>query len=350
MTNKEVLKKLKFVQEIKPEARWAKNCRADLLFKIKDSCHDAKQNECARLFVWLKLNFGFLLNLIFPERFVENFARPFAVSFVGAMIVIGSMATVGISRNTAPGSILYPVKIVGENIQLSLASNIEDKARLEMEFAGRRIEELNKLVAANKLSSVNLEEKMNKVTIKLRNNIHTANVHLAELDNSGEADKALKVAKEIDKKVLEYTVALNKINKTATVKSSMAEALSQVEEVSDKALEVIVAKHKDAQDGISDSEIAEKLNNKIASAIIEIDGGKDSKIENQALDQTFQDARDLIQTGDFAAALNKITEGKDIIKELRAKMDETMKHENNVEVEEDEDEAKNAEIGEVKKE
>ncbi|MFH1565009.1 MAG: DUF5667 domain-containing protein [bacterium] len=327
MTNKEILKKLKSVNEVNPNERWVSKNRSVLLLQIKESCPAVEHKMRGGIFAFLKLNFGFFLDTIIPQRFAENFARPLAVSFVGLMIVISSMAAMGMSQKTAPGNILYPLKIIGENVQLSFAKNIEDKARLEIEFAGRRMGELNKLVTDDKLSSANLEEKINKVTVKLKNNIRTANVHLAELDISGDAYNALKVAKEIDKKVSEYAAALNKINKTAAANPKMADALSTAEEASDKALEVIVAKHKkdDGQDGISDSDIAEKLNNKIASAIIDIDSEKNLKIENQELDQTFQDARDLIQTGDFAAALNKITEGKDIIKELRAKMEEEEK-------------------------
>ncbi|MFH1187660.1 MAG: DUF5667 domain-containing protein [bacterium] len=335
MTNKEILKKLKSVNEIIPNERWVSKNRSDLLLRIKESRPVCELNVWNRIFALLKLNFGFLLDMILPQRFVDNFARPLAVSFVGAMIVVGSISTIGISQNTTPGNILYPVKIIGENVQLSFTANVEDKARLEMEFAGRRIKELNKLVAENKLSSADLDEKVNKVALKLQNNIQTANVHLAELDQSGEAGKAMRVAKDIDKKVSEYTVALNKISGTAATKSKVAEALNQVEAVSDKALEVIVTKRKDSQDGISDSEIVEKLNNKIALTITDTGAGTDSKIENKELDQTIQDARDLIQTGDFAAALNKITEGKDIIKELRAKM-EAQVQENNETQEQDE--------------
>lgn len=322
MTNKEILRKLKMVREIKPQTRWLQNSRADLLFKIKENCPREKQNAWEKFFASLKLNFGFALDTILPQRLVDNFVRPLAVSFVGAMIVFSAMTTIGMSQNTMPGNILYPVKIIGENVQLSLTAKVEDKTRLEMEFAGRRIEELNKLVAANKLSPADLDEKINKVSSKLQNNIQTVNTHLAELDKSGEAGKAMRVAKDIDKKVSEYTAALNKISGTAATKSKVAEALIQVEGISDKALEVIVAKHKGAEeDGISDSEIVEKLNNKIALAIGDVDKGEDAKIQNEELDKTIQDARELIQTGDFAAALNKITEGKDIVKELRAKME-----------------------------
>lgn len=322
MTNKEILRKLILAREVKPEARWVKNSRADLLFKIKKSCSDAKQQSREDLFGWLKLNFGFVLNLIFPKFFADNIVRPLAISFIGAIVVFGGMAAIGVSQKAMSGNILYPVKIVCENIQLSFAANIEEKTKLEMEFAGRRIEELNKLVAANKLSYAKLDDKIANITANLQKNIQTANIHLDELDKSGKADSALKIAKDIDNKISYYAVALNNLNQNAADKSKVAEALSKVDEVGDRALKVIVTKHKSAGNGISDSEIAEKLNQKIAFAITEIDREKDSKIENQELNQTLQEAKNFIQTGDFAAALNKITEGKDIIKELRAKMEE----------------------------
>lgn len=333
MTNKEILKKLKSINEINPDERWVSKNRSDLLLQIKDSCPAVQHGVWNKIFVWLKLNFGFLADLVIPKRFVDVFARPLAVSFVGAMIVFSTMATMGMAQDAIPGDILYPVKIVGENVQLALTADIESKTRIEMEFAGRRVKELNKLVAQNKLSVSDLVEKVNKATSKLQKNINTVNIHLAELEKTGEVKDVLKVAKDIDKKISEYAIVLNKINENALVntKSKVAEALNQAEEVGDKALEVIIAKHKGAEDGISDLEIAEKLNNKIALTVGDAEKGEDSKIQNEELDKTIQDARDLIQTGDFAAALNKITEGKDIIKELRAKMEEEekQKYENN---------------------
>lgn len=321
MTNKEILKKLKLINQINPDQRWVSKNRSDLLLQIKEDRSVSHEKTWSKITGWLELNFGFLLNIMIPHRFIDAFGRPVIISLVGAMILVSTMSTIGMAQNTMPGDILYPIKIVGENIQLSLTPTVEGKARIEMEFAGRRIEELNKLAAANKLSVSKFEEKVKKITDKLEKNINTVNIHLARLDESGKAEDVLKVAKDIDKRVIEYTVALNKINKISPSKVKITEALTRVEEVSDKALEVIVTKHKDVKNGISDVEIADKLNNKIVMATIETGISDNAEIQNEEVSQAFQDARDLIEVGDFAAALSKITEGKDIIKELRAKME-----------------------------
>jgi hypothetical protein len=353
MTNREILKKLKSINEINPDERWVSKSRSDLLLQIKEDSLVVKHNILNKVLAWLKVNFGFFLDIMLPHRFVDTFGRPVIISFVGAMILVGGMSTIGMSQGTVPGDILYPVKIAGESVQLSLTSTAEGKVRIEMEFAGRRIEELNKLAATNKLSALQFEEKINKVTNKLKKNVNTVNIHLAKLDESGEAKKVLEVAEEIDKKVVEYTVVLNKINEIAPAKSKVAEALTQVEMVSDRALEVIVTKYKDVENGISDLEIANKLNDRIAMATSEADMSQDVEIQKEEADQAFADARDLIQTGDFAAALSKITEGKGIIKEIRVKMEEEREQggsEDVVDGEEEEDGVEDEEIEKLRNE
>jgi hypothetical protein len=344
MTNTEILKRIKYIKEVKPDKAWVASNRADLLLRIRESQPVAQQPKWKEVLETIKTNFGFALDIILPHRFIMAFGRPAVISIVGALILVSGMSAVGASQGTIPGDILYPVKIASETVQLSFTSSVENKTRLEIEFAGRRIGELNKLAAADKLTPSQLEEKVNKVTSRLRENIDTVNTHLAVLNQEDDAKKALEVAKIVDKKVAEYILALNKISDTPVAKAKVNEALSQVEEASDKALAVMVSKHNKVENGISDLEIVEKLNNKIAavSTVIEEVDADNLANDTEAVDKVVKEAQELVRQGDFVAALSKISEGKDIVKEIR----ERMNVEDNSQGDDVEDEPEVPEVGE----
>ncbi|MCX6003085.1 MAG: DUF5667 domain-containing protein [Chloroflexi bacterium] len=77
-----------------------------------------------------------------------------AVCAVLLVFVLGG-GTVVAADGSMPGSPLYPVKLVAENVRVSLAGSEEKKAELYAAFADRRITELDYLVTNGK--SANME-------------------------------------------------------------------------------------------------------------------------------------------------------------------------------------------------
>ncbi|MEW5870584.1 MAG: DUF5667 domain-containing protein [Chloroflexota bacterium] len=57
-------------------------------------------------------------------------------------LLFGSGEAAFAVQNSLPGDVVYPVKIWGEQVQVSLASDTQSKFELTQEFANRRVEEL----------------------------------------------------------------------------------------------------------------------------------------------------------------------------------------------------------------
>jgi len=81
-----------------------------------------------------------------------------AVMFV---FVLGGGAVLA-ADSSMPGSLLYPIKILTENISLKLAGSDIEKAELSLTFADRRVEEMNYLIENDKLNDTNMESISNR--------------------------------------------------------------------------------------------------------------------------------------------------------------------------------------------
>lgn len=315
MTQSEVYNKIRLIEDIKPNSRWVEKNRSVLLSIIKKEVAGQSELKTKNLFIQslnlLKSNIGFIADAITPHRLIDAFGRSAIASVSGMAILLAGIAIIHSANGTVPGKILYPIKIANENMRLSWATDSVSKARLEIDFAGRRIEELEKLVNTNTSNSNN--QNINTATVDLKTKMQTANDHLSELNNNTDSKIAINIAKDIDKKVSQYTTSLDSMKQNKTVnQQEISDVLVQVSDVSDTALGVMISKNSENNDAVNDLDLVEKLNNKIA--LIE------KEASDISTEQVFNDAKELINKGDFAAAMIKIEEGKDIIKKMRAEL------------------------------
>jgi hypothetical protein len=59
------------------------------------------------------------------------------------LVIIGGGGTVLASSNSMPDSILYPVKVATENVQMALTFSDIGKAELNAKLADKRVNEIN---------------------------------------------------------------------------------------------------------------------------------------------------------------------------------------------------------------
>lgn len=81
--------------------------------------------------------------------FSQRGFAPLVILVFLALIGAGSGTAVVASQKALPGQPLYKVKIISENIQLGLVPKKEEKARLYLKFAEKRLEEVEKLQENN---------------------------------------------------------------------------------------------------------------------------------------------------------------------------------------------------------
>ncbi len=123
----------------------------------------------------IKANKDFLerTKLIYMENFRNKFPetqisrrsfRPFALGFAGGvslMLIISSTAVYADQKDVGADSILYPMKRAYESISLTVASNAE-KPLLQLEFAGRRLNEIENIAKESPKKSKEKETELFK--------------------------------------------------------------------------------------------------------------------------------------------------------------------------------------------
>jgi hypothetical protein len=116
-----------------------------------------------------------------PARLALSAAA--AVCIVLALLLVGSGTVVYAAQGSQPNQILYPVKLLSEDVRLRLVVNPQSQFQLNLAFADRRLDEIDKLAQAGQDAGV-------QVIDRLQNELNAALDSAASLENGG-AVKAL---------------------------------------------------------------------------------------------------------------------------------------------------------------
>lgn len=79
------------------------------------------------------------------------------------VVFLGASGAAIASQKSLPGHTLYPVKILTEDLRSSFAIWPEEKAKLQAEFASRRVAEVKIMLEENGLEAPGLEEALNRL-------------------------------------------------------------------------------------------------------------------------------------------------------------------------------------------
>lgn len=255
---KEVISKIKNLKNIKPSKEWVDSNRNILLTQIKGQV--VKKDLDSGIFLeFFKSVFG-------QKKFVFATAKYLLVLLmIFGVSLGGGIASVGASRGSVPGDLLYPIKITIEKAQLTLSSKKEDKVKLELEFAGRRIEEVDKIIETPEREK---EKKMEKALSNFKNNLNTVNQHLDNIKNEGKSTEVVELAVMIDNRVEEFSEVLTKKKDIIPeAVKAVKEALNVSEETSEKVVDVIIEEHqKDESKILSNEDVAKRVEEKISKA------------------------------------------------------------------------------------
>ncbi len=200
MRDEQVKQLLQNFKTIRPDISWKKAHRELLLSQIGAQVTEplSRQDRFKRGF-----NFSFAILREISPQFIFRPVGAFALAIL--LIIGGSVAKVSAS-NSLPGDVFYSVKIAGEKAQLQLSNSPEDTARLEIEFVGRRIDELGRLLQ-KKTENGYTEELVKKTMERAEESISHAKESLGNFQK--EETNAL-LAKNIESKTREYEKSLNK--------------------------------------------------------------------------------------------------------------------------------------------
>ena len=73
--------------------------------------------------------------------------RGLAAVLLAIIILFGSSLTVYAAQDSLPGESLYPLKVISEDIRLSLTPSTKDKLDITLDHTNRRVDEITSLLA-----------------------------------------------------------------------------------------------------------------------------------------------------------------------------------------------------------
>ncbi len=277
MFNRNLKKKiqtLRTLQEVgTPRPEWMKSSREILLMQVKNTMgRDGREERTFNpAMVWQ------FLDVFLPSKTVYYVVRPVAVvCLIIGLVTGGWVTTVSASYNSLPGDVLYSVKLATESVQTTLAQKPKE-TKLRAEFAGRRAEEVKKIVKSN----ISKQEKKIKVTeaVKhLQSDLEQVKGNLEEMkkpESSGQTTsitQAVEVAKAVEQKTTEIQKSLDQTSaqlKTEAAPAGVApveemkQATAAAVETGVKAVEVMVEKNQQDKIAMPQAEVKQAVDNKI---------------------------------------------------------------------------------------
>lgn len=288
MFNRELKNKIRAVGSLQgigaPRPDWQKANREILLMQIRNTLSRQEPKPSFNFAaVWQ------FMDVFLPSRTVYYVVRPVtAVTLIALLVMGGWMSTVSASLNSLPGDVLYSVKLATESVQTTLASKPQE-TKLRAEFAGRRADEVKKIVKSNlPKKAKKVEEAVKHLTSGLeqvKGNLEKMKANVA-VAPTVTAAQAVEVAKAVDQKVTEIQKTLDQTKtqlsaetsnvNTAPVQEQVNQAAAAAVEIGVKAVEVLVEKHQEDKSAVPVEEVKSAVDNKL-KALEE----KVSKVEEQ---------------------------------------------------------------------
>ncbi|HBK35318.1 MAG: hypothetical protein UU08_C0011G0007 [Candidatus Uhrbacteria bacterium GW2011_GWE2_40_58] len=177
-------------------------------------------------------------------------AKPVAVALSIFIVIFGGgFTTVNTSMSSLPGEAMYPVKLAIEQVQLSFAFSAEQHAKLQVEFAGRRLEEMVDLASTSQG-----EDKSSQILLAMeqfKKEAQTIQNNLSGINGTDNAELARAVGRKVE--VYSTTVSSSPDLNTEQVEQAVQEI---IDETKDQAVEVFLSTHESVQDEESAKELA----------------------------------------------------------------------------------------------
>lgn len=208
-------------------------------------------------------------------QFSHVMFKPLAFSAaVFLLLLAGWTSATNVSLNALPGDRYYPMKLSLEKAQMSLAFSPEQKAKLQVEFASRRLEEMVELTATS------FAQDSGAVLLAVRQ--FKQEVQNIKEDLKGQTQ----LAKEIGRKTTAYkaTVADSSANASPDVKEEASEVQMLLEEAEDEAVEVIITAYESASDEATSFELEKAFEKELASVnALELSAEEKEKVEQAVI-------------------------------------------------------------------
>lgn len=297
MTEKELLKKLNTYKDIQADSTWKKENREVLFNQIINSSSVPETG-----FSFAKIYNSFkIYSDIFYNGIVKNLGQPVILtSMIVLTVLSGGIMSINASRNTTPGDSLYIAKKISEKTQFALTFGDKRKAQLNVSFAENRAKEIAQVMSDEKTEEEK-KEIVERLTGDFKQEISNVKIRIEKIAQKAEE----KVGEE---KVLEEHLFSANLGKKD-------EGLSMSEETSDEATII-----EESPIETLDEETVEQEESTTTIDIIEVETelastSEEIEIVDDSSSDILSDVKDLIESDDFDASLERLDEVNDIFEE-----------------------------------
>lgn len=210
-------------------------------------------------------------------EFTHAMAKPLAAGVAIFLLLLTGWVGIGnASLGSLPGERLYPSKLAFEKVQMSLAFAPQQKAKLQVEFTSRRLEEMVELSATSYKHS---PESVRLALAKFKKEVETIR---EDLKVEAAAGVKTELAREIGRKSNAYkaSVADTSARVPEAVKEEVDEVQALLEETEDEAVEVIITAHEAVENEATAYELEAAFEKELLSAhALELDAAQKQKVE-----------------------------------------------------------------------
>jgi len=167
MTERELIKNLSALKNIEADSTWIKSNREVLSYQIFNGAE----------YVDMPLRFMEKFSLI-----TKRLLQPTPIAAVIALFfVMSGVVSVRMAKNAAPGEPLYIAKSISEKAQLVATFNETAKAKLNLEFAGQRMAELEKVIKEEPAKDNN-DPRVAELSASFKKEIDSVRDHLTKVE------------------------------------------------------------------------------------------------------------------------------------------------------------------------
>lgn len=191
-------------------------------------------------------------------QFSHVLAKPLVVSMaVFVLLLAGWVSASNASFGALPGDKNYSLKLSLEKMQLALAVDPEQKAKLQVEFTSRRLEEMVELSATAYKHDPN---SVRLAVTQFKKEVETIR-----------ADLNVPLAKAVGRKAKSYQTAVadSQASLPEEVKEEVDEVQALLEETKDDAVEVIITAHEAMEDEDTARELEQTFEKELQALLTE---------------------------------------------------------------------------------
>jgi hypothetical protein len=203
MQRTDITKQLKSLRTITPRADWQAATRATLLARVRRDAPEAAPR--LGTLDYLRLSF---------TAFRHQMLQPVVVMFVVFGTFLGSSILVNAAFYSLPGAPLYRVKLTLEQTHLAVTSSEDRQVELKIEFARKRVDELEQITHAAADTSPKRAKNVQLAVNELKRTIGDVQRHVDKLASqnasatSQDREKTLRVALTIQSQANELAKKL----------------------------------------------------------------------------------------------------------------------------------------------